>query len=80
MDKYDGDPTKFRGWLFDLLVTIGQVDPALAKDLKTMLQDEPAEDYGPPENDGLEEGYMTNTNQHCMGFCVLQPLEKQNMS
>ena len=31
MDKYDEDPTKFRGWLFDLLVTIGKGGSKLGK-------------------------------------------------
>ena len=41
MEKFEGDPSKFRGWLFDLLVAIGQVD----KDLVSLLRDVMEEDY-----------------------------------
>ena len=41
MEKFEGDSSKFRGWLFDLLVAIGQVD----KDLVSLLRDVMEEDY-----------------------------------
>jgi hypothetical protein len=37
VDKFDGDVTKFRGWMFDLMVAIGQVDNELAKEVKGIL-------------------------------------------
>ena len=54
MKIFDGDSTKFRAWLFDLIVTIGQVDRYLAIDLKKMLKEERDEDYAPAEDSALQ--------------------------
>ena len=40
MEKFDGDVNKFRGWLFDLLVAIGQVDKDLVTILRIIMEDE----------------------------------------
>ena len=37
MDKFDGDSKKYRHWLFELLVAIGQVDKELVADLNKIL-------------------------------------------
>ena len=37
VDKFDGDLSKFRGWLFDFLVAIGQVDHYLVIEIKKLL-------------------------------------------
>jgi hypothetical protein len=37
MDKFDSDVGKYRGWRFDLLVGIGQVDDRLGREIKKML-------------------------------------------
>jgi hypothetical protein len=47
IDKFDGDFAKFRAWLFDLLVSIGQVDNNLAKELKLMLSRKLDEKWDP---------------------------------
>ena len=33
MDKFEGDPGKFRSWLFDLTLAIGQIENGLAREL-----------------------------------------------
>ena len=38
IERFDGDITKFRGWMFDLLVAIGQVNEGLGKDLEELLR------------------------------------------
>ena len=38
MLKFEGDSTKFRAWIFDLLVAIGQVDDRLAVALKQIMK------------------------------------------
>ena len=37
IDKFEGDFGKFRGWLFDLLVAVGQVDDRLGKEIKNII-------------------------------------------
>ena len=37
VDKFDGDVVKFRGWLFDVLVAISQVDDSLGSVLKGII-------------------------------------------
>ena len=34
MEKYDGDPGKFRSWFFDLTVALGQIDGELVSQLQ----------------------------------------------
>ena len=38
MIKFEGDSTKFRAWIFDLLVAIGRVDDRLAVALKQLMK------------------------------------------
>ena len=38
MDKFDGDPLKFRGWYFDLKVILGGLDEKLAVDLDNCVR------------------------------------------
>ena len=37
VDKFEGDPTKFRGWLFDVFTALNHVDSLLASDLHGLL-------------------------------------------
>ena len=37
VDKFEGDTTKFRGWLFDVFTGLNHVDPMLAADLQGLL-------------------------------------------
>jgi len=46
-EKFDGDTFKFRPWLFDLLVAIGQIDGALYDETKEMLQQAKDEEFDP---------------------------------
>ena len=41
VDKFDGNQSKFKSWLFDLLTALGSVDQALAKETKDMLKMRP---------------------------------------
>ena len=41
VDKFEGNPAKFKSWIFDLLTQIGSIDSELAKDLRTLLKDRP---------------------------------------
>ena len=33
VDKFDGNPAKFKSWIFDLITAVGSVDLSLSKDL-----------------------------------------------
>ena len=37
VDKLGGDPTKLRGWVFDLLTVVNQLEPSLSKELHGIL-------------------------------------------
>ena len=52
MEKFGGDASVFRGWLFDLLVAIGQIDSILQRELKDMLKLEFEEKNWDPVIDG----------------------------
>ena len=41
VDKFEGNPAKFKSWIFDLLTSIGSIDSDLAKDLRKLLKDRP---------------------------------------
>ena len=47
VDKFDGDMAKFRGWVFDLTVAIGQIDKVLCRDLKDVLSVKREEEWDP---------------------------------
>ena len=47
---FDGDFAKFRGWLFDLNVVIGQIDKDLAVELERLVKI-PEQDKWKPEED-----------------------------
>ena len=33
-DKFEGNPAKFKSWMFDLITAVGSVDQGLAKDVE----------------------------------------------
>ena len=37
VDKFDGDPSKYRGWIFELVVALGQVDGDLQKVVERLV-------------------------------------------
>ena len=37
VDKFDGDPNKYRGWIFELVVALGQVDGDLQKVIEKLV-------------------------------------------
>ena len=41
VDKFDGNQSKFKSWLFDLLTALGSVDQDLAKQTKDLLKARP---------------------------------------
>ena len=41
VDKFDGNPAKFKSWIFDLITAVGSVDLSLSKDLKSTLKERP---------------------------------------
>jgi len=41
VDKFEGNPAKFKSWIFDLITAVGSVDLSLAKDLKEQLKARP---------------------------------------
>ena len=41
VDKFEGNPAKFKSWIFDLTTAVGSVDLNLAKDLKNLLKERP---------------------------------------
>ena len=41
VDKVDGNPAKFKSWIFDLITAVGSVDLSLSKDLKSTLKERP---------------------------------------
>ena len=38
VDKFDGNQSKFKSWLFDLLTALGSVDPTVARDIRDVLK------------------------------------------
>ena len=38
VEKFDGDPSKYRGWIFELVVALGQVDGGLQKEVEKMVK------------------------------------------
>ena len=41
VDKFDGNPAKFKSWIFDLITAVGSVELSLSKDLKSTLKERP---------------------------------------
>ena len=41
VDKFDGNQSKFKSWLFDLLTALGSVDQGLTKQIKELLKSRP---------------------------------------
>ena len=41
VDKFEGNPAKFKSWMFDLLTACEYVDPSLARDLKLQTKERP---------------------------------------
>ncbi len=41
VDKFDGNQSKFKSWLFDLLTAMGSIDSVLAKETKQLLKARP---------------------------------------
>ena len=59
VDRYSGDSSKFRGWYFDLLVAIGQIDRDLRNNVETLvrwgnLQGSSSADQWSPDQGGLD--------------------------
>ena len=52
---FEGDFAKFRGWLFDLNVAIGQVDKELAGELERLLKTPDQDKWKPEEDRFLKE-------------------------
>ena len=52
VDKFEGDVKIFRGWRFDLLVAIGQIDQALCGEIKAMISQVER------EKEGIKEGWV----------------------
>ena len=50
LDVFDGDRAKFRNWLWDLTVAIGQIDIRLSEELKSVTK-KVREDKWSPELD-----------------------------
>ncbi len=40
-DKFEGNPAKFKSWMFDLITAVASVDQSFAKDLKLQLKRRP---------------------------------------
>ena len=38
VDKVDGDPNKYRGWLFELVVALGQIDGQLQRQVESLVK------------------------------------------
>ena len=56
IEKFEGDVSKFRAWMFDMMVTIGQVDMQLATEIRRMLQmDDLAENFSAKVQGGISE-------------------------
>ena len=80
MEKFEGGWSKLRGWMFDLLVTIGQVDRFLAMDLKRMLKEERDEDYVPAADGDLDGELYQKYKSELYGIlCSLTEGEAKNV-
>ena len=54
VELFDGTRQKFRGWSFDLLVAIGQIDDNLAKELKRLLARDLEEKWDPESDSEVD--------------------------
>ena len=64
VEKFDGEPTKFRGWIFNLLVSIGQVDEQLGKELKLVFSKGHDENWDPELDVELKRTYTIHIHQN----------------
>ena len=57
MERFSGDPSKLRAWLFELFVAIGQVDRELGTQLKKFLNrnrgEEKPEEWDPVADEDI---------------------------
>ena len=37
LDKFSGDASAYRGWIFDLVMVLNQIDPDLAKEVNKVI-------------------------------------------
>ena len=51
LEKFEGDVTKFRGWMFDMGVAIGFVDKGLSEEFHILAKYEDGDRWN-PDNDG----------------------------
>ena len=70
VDKFDGDVSRFRGWMFDLMVAIGQVDNKLSDCLMRMLARKQQDKYNPMTDFELDKELYKNIGRNCMDCCV----------
>ena len=62
MDRYTGELGKFRNWVFDLAVAIGQVDRDLADDIRELVKRDNGEINTPlKDNRGINKEKLKNS-------------------
>ena len=74
VDKFDGDFSKYRSWIFDLLAAIGLVDGMLALEIKKLLGRQAEEDPSKWEVDldGLFPKHLEKYSSELYGMlCML---------
>jgi len=69
-EKFDGDTFKFRAWLFDLLVAIGQIDGTLYDSLKDMLYRARDEEFDPASYEGVNHQLYEKYKSELYGVVV----------
>jgi hypothetical protein len=80
VDKFEGDVTRFRGWMFDVMVAIGQVDNELAKELKGVLSRGLDEKWNPEEDQSIDKRTYEKYTAELYGIvCALTAGEAKNV-
>ena len=71
MGKYDGDTSKFRDWLSEVIVVVGQLDRKLSDAVKHMVEKDnldKAEDIAHRAHEDIPRVCMRNLLLNCMAY------------
>ena len=74
VERFEGDVSKFRGWLFDLMVPLGQVDQDLGREVQRVLSagtgEKSADKWDPIDDGGVDLGIYTKFASELYGLLV----------
>eukprot|EP00973_Karenia_brevis_P049041 6802003-Karenia_brevis.AAC.1 len=72
IEKFNGDPSQFRTWLFNVKVSLGQVDQGLAEEINKVLSREDRKrfppDWDPAKDDQVDKGIYDKYHMELYGI------------